>query len=58
MKSLMFDSDNKAYVNKKESNGLPAKTYVTTGMNDGNYVEIKEGLSNGDTVLVLSSSKE
>lgn len=58
MKSLMFDSKNKAYVNKKDSNGLPEKTYVTTGMNDGNYVEIKEGLSNGDIVLVSSSSNE
>lgn len=52
MEALKFDTDNKAYVDKKGPNGAAVKTYVVTGINDGNYVEIKEGLSQDDTILV------
>ncbi|MBQ6391960.1 MAG: HlyD family efflux transporter periplasmic adaptor subunit, partial [Eubacterium sp.] len=42
----------KAYVyTQKDSDGnLSGETEVTTGLSDGNQVEIKEGLSEGDTV--------
>ena len=44
----------KSYVKKKEADGSIAKQEVTTGFSDGVNVEIKEGLSEGDTVLIES----
>ena len=44
----------KSYVKKKEADGSISKQEVTTGFSDGVNVEIKEGLSEGDTVLIES----
>lgn len=44
----------KSYVKKKEADGTIARQEVTTGFSDGINVEIKEGLSEGDTVLIES----
>lgn len=44
----------KSYVKKKESDGTITRQEVTTGFSDGINVEIKEGLSEGDTVLIES----
>lgn len=43
-----------SYVKKKDENGNIVKQKVTTGFSDGEYVEIIEGLSEGDTVLIES----
>ena len=39
---------------KKEADGSITIQEVTTGFSDGINVEIKEGLSEGDTVLIES----
>jgi HlyD family secretion protein len=39
-----------SYVYKKNQDGTYTKTKVTTGLSDGVNIEIKEGLSEGDTV--------
>ncbi len=39
-----------SYVYKKAQDGTYTKTKVTTGLSDGVNIEIKEGLSEGDTV--------
>lgn len=52
MEALRYEKDNTAYVLVKNSEGKEEKRYVTVGITDGNYVEIKEGLSSGDIVLV------
>lgn len=41
---------NESYVYKKADDGTYTMTKVTTGLSDGVNIEIKEGLSNGDTV--------
>ena len=41
---------NEPYVYKKEQDGTYKQTKVTTGLSDGVNIEIKEGLSEGDTV--------
>lgn len=52
MDALRFEKDNTAYVYVKNAEGKEEKRPVTVGITDGNYVEIKEGLSAGDIVLV------
>ena len=44
----------KSYVKKKEADGSITIQEVMTGFSDGINVEIKEGLSEGDTVLIES----
>lgn len=44
----------KSYVKKKEADGTITRQEVTTGFSDGINVEIKEGLSEGETVLIES----
>ena len=58
MKALQFDENNKAYVNKKGEQGIAEKIYVKTGVNDGNYVEILDGLSVDDVVLISTYNQD
>jgi len=51
MKAVQFDASNKPFVLLKDAKGAPVSTYITTGMNDGNIVEVKKGLKVGQTVL-------
>lgn len=55
MDALRYEKDNTAYVLVRNAEGKEEKKYVTVGITDGNYVEIKEGLSKGDIVLVSPS---
>ena len=55
MKSLQFNSDNSPFVYIKGNDGKPVKQPVTLGINDGTRVEIKGGLSTGDTILIPKS---
>ncbi len=48
--ALSFDSANQAYVWVKDESGGMRQVYVTTGVSNGNYIEISSGLSDGDVV--------
>ena len=51
IEAVQFDDEDKAYVNVVNGNSVK-KTLVTTGESDANYVEITDGLSDGDTVQI------
>lgn len=55
MDALFYEKDNTAYVLVRNAEGKEEKRYVTLGITDGNYVEVKEGLTDGDIVLVAPS---
>ena len=50
----VFREGTASYVKMKKTDGSIVKQKVTTGFSDGEYVEIIEGLSEGDTVLIES----
>ena len=50
--ALSFDRTNQAYVYMADADGKMEQVYVKTGVSNGNYVEITEGLKSGDTVYV------
>ncbi len=50
----VYRQNGKSYVRKKEADGSITEQEVVTGFSDGTYVEIEEGLSEGDTVLIES----
>ena len=51
--AISFDDSNKAFVYTMDENGVITQTYITTGVSNGNYVEIKDGLKSGDTVYAV-----
>ena len=53
MDALSFDEYNKPYV-LIQSGDEKVRQYVGTGINDGVYVEITDGLSEGDTVYYMA----
>lgn len=52
MDAISFDADNSAFVYVMDENGVMQKRYIEVGVNNGNYAEIKSGLSEGETVYV------
>ena len=50
--ALSFDNTTQAYVWMKDETGELAQVFVATGVSNGNYIEITDGLSDGDTVYV------
>ena len=50
--ALSFDLNNQAFVYTMNESGELETTYVKTGVSNGNYVEIRDGLKSGDTVYV------
>lgn len=50
--AISFDATNQAYVWMKDENDELQQVYIETGVSNGNYVEIKSGLSDGDVVYV------
>lgn len=50
MDAISFDEKNSAFVYTRDENGEMQKTYITTGVSNGSYTEIKSGLKSGDTV--------
>lgn len=50
----IITENNKSYVKVKDDNGNIKRKEVTTGFSDGVSVEIVEGLSEGETVLIES----
>ena len=58
MDALSFDRKNQAYVWMKDENGELKQVEVEVGMDNDSYVEIKSGLSEGDTVYVEAPEEE
>ena len=56
--ALSFDGTNKAFVYTRSEDGTMETTYVETGVSNGNYVEIKEGLLSGDVVYAVAEKTE
>jgi len=56
--ALSFDTLNNAYVYMMGDDGTMTEVGVTVGVSNGNYVEIKDGLSDGDTVYVEAEEEE
>lgn len=54
----IFRDGTKSYVKVRDENGSIVEKDVTTGFSDGVNVEITEGLSQGDTVLIESKVTE
>ncbi len=52
MDAIRFEKDNTAYVYVRNAEGESVKKPITVGVSDGNYVEILDGLSAGDIILV------
>ena len=48
--------DGVSYVLMKDDSGKVVKNEITTGFSDGNNVEVKSGLTEGDTVLIESKA--
>ncbi len=53
-KRAVITENDKNYVKIKDENGNIKRIQVITGFTDGTYIQIKEGLSEGDTVLIES----
>ena len=51
------ESDGESYVKVRQENGAIVTKKVTTGFSDGINIEIKEGLLEGETVLMESKTK-
>ena len=56
--ALSFDVTNQAYVWMKDESGTLQQVNVTTGVSNGNYIEITEGLKDGDEVYVEAKVEE
>ncbi len=48
----VFEEDGKSYVNVPGENGEIEKAEVTTGIYNFDFIEIKSGLNEGDTILI------
>lgn len=55
---VIFRDGTRSYVKVRDENGNIVEKDVTTGFSDGVNVEITEGLSQGDTVLIESKVSE
>ena len=53
-RKAIVEEDDKSYVYQKDKSGNMVLTPVTTGFTDGVYVEITEGLAQGDTIYIAS----
>lgn len=58
MDALSFTNENTAFVYRLDADGSTMiETPVTVGVSNGNYVEIKEGLSEGDEVFAVAKTE-
>ena len=58
MDALSTARDNTAYVYKENENGEMEEVKVTVGVSNGNYVEIKDGVTSGETVYKIAEKEE
>lgn len=56
--AVSFDVTNQAFVWIKGDSGELEQKYITTGVSNGNYIEVTEGLSDGDEVYVEAAKTE
>ncbi len=56
--ALSFSMENQAFVYKMTEEGALERVPVEIGVSNGNYVEIRSGLTEGETVFVESRAKE
>ena len=50
--------DNTAFVYKQGEDGEMTQTPITVGVSNGNYVEVKEGVAEGETVYAIAKAEE
>ena len=58
MDALSTSRDNTAFVYKETEDGEMERVSVTVGVSNGNYVEIKEGITSGETVYKIAEKEE
>ena len=58
MDALSTARDNTAFVYKQAEDGTMESSEVTVGVSNGNYVEIKSGVDEGETVYVIARTEE
>ena len=58
MEALSTARDNTAFVYKENAAGEMEEVPVTVGVSNGNYVEIKEGVTSGETVYKVAEKEE
>ena len=58
MAALSTARDNTAFVYKENESGEMEEVKVTVGVSNGNYVEIKEGVTSGETVYKVAEKEE
>jgi hypothetical protein len=56
--ALSTARDNTAFVYKENANGEMEQVEVTVGVSNGNYVEIKSGVTSGETVYKIAEKEE
>ncbi|MDO4284236.1 MAG: efflux RND transporter periplasmic adaptor subunit [Eubacteriales bacterium] len=54
--AISYRTDNTAYVNVRAENGKLQEQTVSLGISDGEYVQITDGLSAGDTVYLVQQT--
>lgn len=52
MKALQFDNENKPFIYYRDMEGNVLSKYVQVGVNDGNIVQILDGVKAGETLLL------
>ena len=55
--AISFDRNNSAFVYTQAEDGSMTETPIEVGVSNGNYVEIKSGISGGDTVYVEAETE-
>lgn len=58
MEALSTARDNTAFVYKENADGEMEEVKVTVGVSNGNYVEIKEGVTSGETIYKIAEKEE
>ena len=58
MDAISTAINNSAFVYKQDANGAMQEIPVTVGVSNGNYVEIKEGVSDGETVYAVAKKDD
>ena len=56
--AISFDRSNHAFVYQQAGDGQMTQTMITTGVSNGNYVEIVEGLQDGDVVYAVAQKTD
>ena len=55
--AVSFDETNQAFVWMKGEDGALTQVYIATGVSNGNYIEITDGLSDGDEVYAEAKTE-